>query len=185
MITKIELINKIYSLEPKYTLQAIEELRVRNWLSDGSLHGVSFCRAQLQGADLMGADLCNVDFHQANLDFANLSEAKLNSAKLNRASLQGVDFDHADLTFADLYKVNLCGARNLSEKQLASVTHLFGAVMPDGKPYDGRYNLPGDLAQAEWASVDVQDSLAMANYYGVSLETYQAGQRIFAVMATA
>jgi uncharacterized protein YjbI with pentapeptide repeats len=184
MQTKIELINKIYSLEPKYSLQAVEELRVRNWLSDGTLRGVSFCRAQLQTADLMGADLCNVDFHQANLDFANLSDAKLNSAKLNRASLQGVDFDHADLTFADLYKANLRSAHNLSEKQLASVSHLFGAVMPDGKPYDGRFNLPGDLAQAKWSKVDVDNPQAMADYYGVSLEAYQAGQKMFAVMTS-
>ena len=60
MLTKTELINKIWSLENKYSLQAIEELRVRNWLSDGSLRGVAFCHAQLQGADLMEADLCNM-----------------------------------------------------------------------------------------------------------------------------
>src|SRR4030042_2594328 len=143
MLTKTELISKIWSLENRYSSQAIEELRVRNWLSDGSLRGVTFCQAQLQGADMMEADFCHVDFHQANLDFANLSEAKLMGAKLNRASLQGVNFDHADLTFADLHKANLRGARNLSEQQLASVSHLFGAMMPDGKPYDGRYSLPG------------------------------------------
>lgn len=177
MPTKTELINKIWSQENKYSLQAIEELRVRNWLSDGSLRGVAFCHAQLQSADLSNADLCDVDFHQASLDFANLSEAKLNSAKLNRASLQGANFDHADLTFADLHKANLRGARNLSEKQLASTGHLFGAMLPDGKPYDGRYNLPGDLAQAKWARVEVSDSQAMADFYGVPLDTYLAGQK--------
>lgn len=177
MLTKTELINKIWSQENKYSLQAIEELRVRNWLSDGSLRGVAFCHAQLQSADLSNADLCDVDFHQASLDFANLSEARLNSAKLNRASLQGVNFDHTDLTSADMHKANLRGARNLSEKQLASVKHLFGTMMPDGQPYDGRYNLPGDLAQARWARIDVNNPQAMADFYGVSLETYLAGQK--------
>lgn len=176
MPTKTELINKIWSQENKYSLQAVEELRVRNWLSDGSLRGVAFCHAQLQSADLSNADLCDVDFHQASLDFANLSEARLNSAKLNRSSLQGANFDHTDLTSADLHKANLRGARNLSEKQLASVRHLFGAVMPNGKPYDGRYNLPGDLAQAKWAKVDMHNLQAMADFYGVSIETYLAGQ---------
>ncbi len=176
MLSKTELINKIWSQENKYSLQAIEELRVRGWLSDGSLRGVSFCRAQLQGADLMDADFCNVDFHQANLDFANLSSARLNGAKLNRASLQGVDFDHADLTNADLHKSNLRGARNLSDAQLARVSHLFGSIMPDGKPYDGRYNLAGDLAQARWAKVDLNDPAHMADFFGVLLEDYLAGQ---------
>ena len=88
-----------------------------------------------------------------------------------------MNFDHADLTYADMHKANLRGARNLSDKQLSSASHLFGAIMPDGKPYDGRYNLPGDLAQAQWAKVDVNDPQAMANFYGVSLETYLAGQR--------
>lgn len=182
MLTKTELINKIWSLETKYSLQAIEELRVRNWLSDGSLRGVALCRAQLQNADLMKADLCNVDFHQACLDFADLSEARLNGAKLIRTSLQGVNFDHADLTYADLHKANLHGARNLSDNQLTSANHLFGAIMPDGKPYDGRYNLAGDLAQAQWAKVDVNNPQAMADFYGVSFETYLAGQRM--VVAT-
>jgi len=177
MLTKTELINKIWSQENKYSLQAIEEMRVRNWLSDGSLRSVAFCQAQLQDADLSKADLCDVDFHQACLDYSNLSEAKLNSAKLRRASLQGVNFDHADLTFADLHKANLRGARNLCEQQLASVRHLFGAILPNGRPYDGRYNLPGDLAQAQWAKVNTDNPQAMADFYGVSIDTYLAGQK--------
>jgi uncharacterized protein YjbI with pentapeptide repeats len=176
MLTKTELINKIWSQENKYSLQAIAELRVRGWLCDGSLCGIAFCHAQLQGADLMEANLQDVDFHQASLDFANLSKAKLNGSKLRRVSLQGADFDHCDLTYTDLHKVNLRGARNLCDKQLSRARSLFGAIMPDGKPYDGRFNLPGDLAQAQWAKVDVNDPQAMANFFGVSTEVYLAGQ---------
>ena len=87
MYTKTELINKIWGLENKYSLQAIEELRVRGWLTDGSLRGVAMCQAQLQDANLMEADLSNADFHQANLDYADLRKARLNGAKFNRASL--------------------------------------------------------------------------------------------------
>ncbi|MBN2385691.1 MAG: pentapeptide repeat-containing protein [Anaerolineales bacterium] len=176
MLTKTELINKLWGLENKYALQAIEELRVRGWLSDGSLRGIALCQAQLQDADLMEADLSSIDFHQANLDYADLSKARLNGAKLNRASLQGVNFDATDLTYADLYKVNLRGARNLSEEQLARANQLLGACMPDGRPYDGRFNLFGDLSRARWAKVDVDDPQAMAAFYGVSLEEYLAGQ---------
>lgn len=177
MLTKTELINKIWGLENRSALQAIEELRVRGWLSDGSLRGIALCQSQLQNADLMEADLGNIDFHQANLDHADLSKARLNGAKFNRASLQGVNFDGADLTYADLYKVNLRGARNLTDEQLARANQLLGAFMPDGKPYDGRFNLFGDLSRARWAKVNVDNPQAMADFYGVSLEEYQAGQK--------
>jgi uncharacterized protein YjbI with pentapeptide repeats len=175
MLTKLELINKIMKLENKSTLQAVEELRVRGWLTDGALRGVALCQAQMQNADLMGADLRNVDFHQATLDFADLCKARLNGVKLNRASLQRVNFDHADLTYADLYKANLRGARNLTAQQLSSVRQLLGVIMPDGTVYDGRFNLPGDLARASWAKVNLDDKESMAEFYGVSLEAYLRG----------
>ena len=172
MPTKMELINKIYMLENKSTLQAVEELRVRGWLTDGSLCGTALCQAQLGNADLMGADLRNVDLHQANLEFADLRKARLNAAKLKRASMYHANFDQADLTYADLYKANLRGAQNLTEQQLASAHQLLGAIMPDGTTYDGRFNLAGDLAQAHWAKVNVDDPASMATFYGVTLDEY-------------
>lgn len=172
MPTKLELINKIFKLENKSTLQAIEELRVRGWLTDGSLKGAALCQAQMSNADLMDADLRNVDFHQANLEFADLRKARLNGAKLNRASLFRANFDHADLTYADLYKANLRGAQNLTDQQLSSANQLLGAVMPDGSTYDGRFHLAGDLARARWAKVNMADPASMADFYGVTLEAY-------------
>ena len=62
MQTKLELINKIYSLENKPSLEAVEELRIRGWLADGSLRGVALCQAQLEHSDLMGADLKECGF---------------------------------------------------------------------------------------------------------------------------
>lgn len=172
MPTKLELINKIYMLENKSTLQAVEELRVRGWLTDGSLCGTALCQAQLGNADLMGADLRNADLHQANLEFADLRKSRLNAAKLNRASLFHANFDQADLTYADLYKANLRGAQNLTEKQLASANQLLGAIMPDGTTYDGRFNLPGDLSRARWAKINLDDPANMADFYGVTLDAY-------------
>ena len=185
MSSKIELVNKILSLENKPTLQAVEELRVRGWLCDGSLRGLALCHAQLQDADLMEADLCSVDFHQGNLDLADLSKARLNNAKLNRASLQRTNFDHTDLTFADMYKANLRGARNLTTEQLSSVHQLLGAIMPDGSVYDGRFDLSGDLARARWAKVNLEDVERMAEFYGVSVETYLAAHQHKACVTTA
>ncbi len=177
MPTKMELVNKIYMLENKSTLQAVEELRVRGWLTDGSLRGTALCQAQLGNADLMGADLRGADLHQANLEFADLRKSKLNAAKLNRASLFRANFDQADLTFADLYKANLRGAQNLTEQQLSGAHQLLGAIMPDGTTYDGRFNLPGDLARARWAKVDTDDPASMAEFYGVTLEAYLRAHR--------
>jgi uncharacterized protein YjbI with pentapeptide repeats len=176
MLTRIELISKLWSPENKYALEGIEELRVRGWLKDGSLRGIGLCQAQLKNADLMEADLMNIDFHQANLDYTDLSKARLNGAKLNRASLQGANFDSADLTYADLYKTNLRAARNLTDTQLSKTNQLLGAIMPDGSPYDGRFNLFGDLSRARWAKLDVDDPKVMANFYGVSLEQYLTSQ---------
>ena len=136
MQTKLELINKILSLENKPSLEAVEELRIRGWLADGSLRGVALCQAQLEHADLMGADLRNVDFHQSNLDLTDLSKARLNGTNSTGPACRIANLDQADLTYADLYKANLQGARNLTEEQLSHVNQLLGAILPDGKVYD-------------------------------------------------
>ena len=182
MISKIELINRLQSLESKTVLKAVGELHTCGMLADGSLRGIALCQALLQDADLKEADLCYVDLHQANLDNTNLSNAKLQAAKLNRASLQGADLKGADLTNADLYKVNLRGARNLSNEQLSTLHELFGSIMPDGRVYDGRFNLDGDIARACWAKVKTDDPKSMAEFYGVSLDAYIQGQTQEAVV---
>ena len=177
MVSKIELSNKLYSLDNRLVLQAVADLRTCGKLCDGSLRGIALCRAELQEADLSGADLANVDFHQANLGDAILRGAKLMAAKLNRADLQDADLEQANLTNADMYKVNLRGARNLTDAQLCKANELFGSIMPDGSVYDGRFNLAGDLARAGWAKIHTDDPQDMAEFYGVSLETYLLGQK--------
>lgn len=176
-MTKImELIRKLSSSQNKRVLEAVEELRVRGWLCDGSLAGVPLCHVHMENADLLGADLHNVDFHQAHFQWADLSQANLRGARLTRANLQGANLSQTDLTDADLFKANLVEARNLQDVQLARARRLWGAVMPDEETYDGRFNLPGDLEFAKWGRVDVHDPEAMAKFMGVSLETYLHGQ---------
>ena len=177
MISKIELINKLQSLDNRTVLKAVEELRTAGMLSDGSLRGIALCQAVLESADLKDADLCYVDLHQASLDDADLTGARLQATKLNRASLRGANLKGANLTNADLYKVNLRGALNLTETQLSSLNELFGSIMPDGNVYNGRFNLFGDLARARWAKVNTEDPKCMAEFYGVSLEDYLHGQK--------
>lgn len=176
MVTLVELIYKLRSPDNKRVLQAVEELRVRGWLQDGSLRGVPLCHVHMQGVDLLSADLSNIDFHQANFENADLSMANLSNTKLTRVNFLRANLSHTNLSGADLYKANLKEARNLTDDQLKSVKRLFGAIMPDGETYNGRYNLEGDLAFARWGRVDTGNAQSMADFYGVTLETYLNGQ---------
>ena len=176
MVTVMELIRKLRSPDNKVVLQAVEELRVRGWLSDGSLEGVPLCHAHLQGADLLKANLRKVDLHQANLEWADLSMADLNSAKLVRVNLQGANLSQTNLRDVDLYKADLREARNLVDEQLSQTKRLWGATMPDGESYDGRYNLKGDIEFAKWGRVETDNPAAMAKFFGVPLEVYLHGQ---------
>jgi uncharacterized protein YjbI with pentapeptide repeats len=103
--------------------------------------------------------------------------ADLSGAKLTRTNLRGANFSQADLRKADLFKADLRDAINLTDDQLSQVKRLSFAVMPDGSPYDGRYNLAGDIEFARWGRVDVEDPAAMAYFLGISLESYLGGQQ--------
>ena len=176
MTTIMSLIRKLRSPDNKRVLEAVEELRVRGWLENDSLSKIPLCHVHFEGADLFKAKLKDVDFHQAHMNRSNLSMADLSGAKLSRADLQGADFSKANLENADLFKSNLQDARNLTDEQLLKVKRLWGATMPDGSPYNGRFRLQGDLEFAQWARVDADDTEAMAYFFGVSLETYLQGQ---------
>ena len=183
MITLMDLVRKLRSTDNKRVLQAVEELRVRGWLSDGSLKNIPICNAQMQDADLLGANLVNVDLHQGQFEHAELCQVDLTGAKLTRANLRDANFSQAKLTDTDLFKADLQNARNLTDEQLAQAKRLWGAIMPDGKTYDGRYNLGGDLAFAKWGRVDTNDPQAMAEFLRIPLETYVRGQEMGLGMA--
>ena len=176
MVNFMDLVRKLRSSDNKRVLQAIEELRVRGWLHDGSLKNIPFCHAQMQDADLLGANLTNVDLHQAHLEHADLSQADLTGARLSRANLQSANLSQTILANADLFKADLQNTLNLTDEQLAEAKRLWGAIMPDGTTYDGRYNLAGDLEFARWGRIDVNDPKAMAEFLRIPLETYLRGQ---------
>ena len=176
MTTLMDLIRKLRSPDSKNVLQSIEELRARGWLEDGSLSGIPLCHAHMQNADLFKADLSSVDLHQAHMDSSDLSLANLTGTRLTRADLRGANMNRATLELTDLFKANLQGVHNLTPAQLMSAKRLWGAVMPDGTTYDGRYNLPGDIEFAKWGGVDPLNAVAMADFFGVELATYIKGQ---------
>jgi uncharacterized protein YjbI with pentapeptide repeats len=144
MKTLLQLIEKLRSPDNRIAMQAVEELRARGWLEDGALAGASLCHVHLQNADLFRASLPGADLRQADLRWADLGLINLQGARLARANLYQADFSLADLRGADLFKANLQQARNLTADQLAQATRLRGAIMPDGRCYDGCFGLPGD-----------------------------------------
>ena len=169
-------------------------------LEGADLHDASLPQAHLAGANLARANLSNADLQEVQLAFAFLTEADLTGANLRsaivhahlskailvRANLQGAFLGMADLRGADLTGASLVGAtlegarlRNvtgLGDRQLAQVSELFHATMPDGQRYDGRYALPGDLKWAQQKGVDTENPAAMAESYGVPLDRYLQGQ---------
>lgn len=185
MTSLVELKKKLHSWDNKSVQEAVAALRVHGWLQDGALDGVPLCYAHLEGCDLMGASLRMVDLHQADLRWADLSLADLTGALMARVNLEGANLSQASLKNADLYKANLGSARNLTDAQLAQARRLYGAIMPNGSVYDGRYNLPGDLEFARWGRVDSHDQQAMANFLGVSLEVYLEGQQAWQELSAA
>ncbi len=173
-----EILNRFHTTDNRVALQAVDELRELGWLTDGSLHGVGLCRANLQGANLANASFCCAGFHQADLVWSNLSGANLQAAKLSLCNLSSSNLKNANLDSTDFFKANLHGVQNLTDEQLLKASRLCGATMPDGERYDGRFSLFGDLALAEWNNVDPSDASAMAEFYGVPLEVYTQGQLI-------
>lgn len=202
---KKRLILQMGSPDNAFAREAVRQLRVRGWLTDGSLKNAILLKANLRGAILRGvilrgailveADLRGADLIEANLDEAilvkadlsgadmrgaDLVEADLIGAILREADLRGADLIGAYLSWADLsgaflYKADLNGAR-ITDEQLVSVKFLWRANMIDSSKYDGRYNLEGDLTFAEQTKININDPEAMAQWYGISLEEYLAGQ---------
>jgi len=114
------------------------------------------------------------------LEDGSLEGAYLSYANLRNVDLSGADLDGARLTKAQLHGANLSGAdlvgTTLKVSQLAQVGSLRGASMPDGKLYDGRLNLKGDLLNAADLGLDQNNHEGMAEFYGIEATDYAAGQ---------
>jgi uncharacterized protein YjbI with pentapeptide repeats len=115
--------------------------------SDSSLKSANFSTSKLVGSYFRGTNLSEVDFSNANLSSAffgnanlshanlshanlcgtyfgnaNLSHANLNHADLSRAFLRDADFSETNLDGANLSDADLSQCKDLTRKQLNSVT---------------------------------------------------------------
>ena len=86
-----------------------------------------------------------------------------------RAAIIMPNLSAADLRAAKLYGADLSGANlraaNVNDEEIADCNILYGATMPDGNRYDGRFSLEGDIAFAREEGIKTDDSSAMARWY--------------------
>ena len=114
------------ALRERYIRDRFDRHNLFSALLEGIFVNVSFTAANLAEAVLSGTFL-EVNFQNATLVGARLS-----------GTFHEPRFHGADLAFS-----NLSGS-NLREEDLHGAYSLRGATMPDGRPYDGRLQLPGD-----------------------------------------
>jgi uncharacterized protein YjbI with pentapeptide repeats len=185
------LIREMGSRDNGTALRAVDDLRARGAISDGTLaaadlkyanldgaimaqadlRGAYFSFAKMAGADLRNANLEGAILRAADLTGALLINTNLNDIKLLDANLQSANLHGASLRGANLAGADLTEARGLSDERLAETHSLLRALMPTGACYDGRYQLAGDIR-----GMDTTNMKAMAAHYDVSPAAYRKGQ---------
>lgn len=147
--TQTQLVRKLRSHDNKIVMEAVEELRAREWHSSATLRGAGLQRAQLEGANLSLSNLAGADLSEANLHKADLSVANLQAANLSKANLQQASLQWAGLQKAKLEGTNLRGA------------NLAGAIL------EGACLIKADLQEAEFHVTNLQGAdLFEANLMG-------------------
>jgi uncharacterized protein YjbI with pentapeptide repeats len=104
---KRELILQLGSPVNEVAREAIRRLRIRGWLSDGSLRQACLAHANLRGAELGEADLAGANLRETDLRGSDLRRVSLRGANLSGALLRGADLIGADLRGCDLRVANL------------------------------------------------------------------------------
>jgi uncharacterized protein YjbI with pentapeptide repeats len=174
--TNVQLIRKLRNAEAHIVRQAVDELRLRGHLTDGSLNWAYLRYVNLQGADLSGADLQKADLNLANMQGVDLSGANLQGTRMHKVNLRGAQMADTNLQGTNMAKVDMRGVLDMTDEQLSQAGRLRCATMPDGTRYDGRFNLAGDLADARFLHVNTDDPQAMADFYAITRDQYALGQ---------
>ena len=178
------LIKQLGSKNNAVATEALKELDARGWLSDGTLEGAFLLLANLDGNSLTGADLRRVSLSSASLRNTTWFETDLEGAFLDNADLReaslsihavGPHYAEAYMKGVSLFGSDLRKAR-VRPEQLAQARSLWGALMPNGSRYDGRYNLQFDIDIYRKSGKDINNRQEMALFYGVTLEEYNKGQ---------
>ena len=159
---------------------------ISNYNPEGAeLKGANFRSARLTEAWFYNADLENASMRHAKLQKSHLFNTNLRKAGLQGAHFEGAYFFGADLSDAtadnihfedaNIWETNLFNT-NITDEMLMKAKRLRGSIMPDGNRYNGKFNLVGDLEDAQIDGIDVGNPIAMAAWYVVSDQSYQDGQ---------
>ncbi len=196
---KSSLISQMSSEYNILASDAVRRLRHEGWIGElqdillayANLEGVDLSYVNLKSARLVHSNFKSVNIPQAILDDVEITETSFQNAVLHNTSFRNAKFfaenpnhyllKNADLIDANFENATFNGAASgeWSESEhihLQEARRLRGAVMPNGKTYDGRYYLQGDIADAKNNDYALNDGGSMAGFYGVSLNEYKNGQ---------
>ncbi|MBZ0299488.1 MAG: toll/interleukin-1 receptor domain-containing protein [Anaerolineae bacterium] len=123
-------------------LKAVDELRRRGWMFDGSLRGCNLEKADLHYANLNRANLVDTYLVRANLARADLSQANLRRANLGGtilrgASIEGADFEEALCNYTIFADVDLSAVRGLKK-----ILHFAPSVISVDTLYRSKGSIP-------------------------------------------
>jgi len=148
--------------------QAANELNIHGWLQDGSLKFNEFTKS-----DLSNTYLFQVDFEGAVFKEVNFSNANLRHANFKNAKFEGkIIFDNTILAYA-----NFEGCSSSKPLNFLDAYELGMAIMRDGKRYDGRYRLKGDLKMFKELFTKFGVTMSWPDFYGVTEDEFDEGQK--------
>jgi len=166
-LEKIRLLRDINCGDHGIALRAILEITQQKLHQKGFLRYRIFQSVQLEEADLLSADLSYSSFHSSALSWVSFYSAILKNASFWHCDMNYVDFRNADLTGAHFTYSDLHHAR-VTLQQMKSVDKLHGSHLPNGKLYDGRFNLAGDISVAQQLGFDITDEAVMKKFFALS-----------------
>lgn len=108
---KDELLDDFRSDDNPTAKRAANKLRKEKWLSDGSMEGQNFRKANLAGAELYGANLERAYLQEAQLNDTAFYDSNLAGCYLGESNLQNADLRRSNLSHARIYDANLENAR--------------------------------------------------------------------------
>jgi hypothetical protein len=170
-LEKIRLLRDIGCGDQGIARRAILDITAKNLHHKGFLRYRIFEDAKLAGAMLASADLSHSSFYHSDFTGVTLWGAKLKMTSFSRCTLRGIDLRDADLDGAYFEYVDLTDAL-VTPTQLQSANRLHGSQLPNGKIYDGRFNLPVDIQDAQTLGVDIADPVAMAKWYAMPYDQF-------------
>lgn len=168
-----------------FAIEAVRQLRTKEWLFDGSLIG-----ANLDGADLTGAILENANLTSASLRDVKLTDAYLEGAKLNNANLADADLTDTNLLWVDLTDICMLNVKlnnslivdtSFTDADLRNVD-MIGANITRGN-FIRATMTNANLARANFSNVDLSNvNLGGADLSDTSLSyTDMTGAKLFDV----